>query len=29
MALSIQFHYEREVYHERTVQVEWRAVSLL
>ena len=29
MTLPIQFHYEREVYHERIVQVEWRVVTLL
>ena len=29
MALSIQFHYVREVYYVKTVQVEWLVVSLL
>ena len=29
MALFIQFHYKREVYYERTLQVEFPAISLL
>ena len=29
MALFIQFHYRREVYYERTVQVEFPVISLL
>ena len=29
MALFIQFHYKTEVYYERTLQVEFPAISLL
>ena len=29
MALFIQFHYKRELYYERTVQVEFPVISLL
>ena len=29
MALFIQFHHKREVYYERTVQVEFPLISLL
>ena len=29
VALFIQFHYKREVYYERTLQVEFPAISLL
>ena len=29
MALFIQFHYKREVYYERAVQVEFPVISLL
>ena len=29
MALFIQFHYKREPYYERTVQVEFPVISLL
>ena len=29
MALFIQFHYKREVYYKRTLQVELPAISLL
>ena len=29
MALFIQFHYKREVYYQRTLQVEFAGISLL